>query len=58
MTPITSTCARNEARQLNALVMRPPMSGPAAAPTPAAALMTPKYRAREGSSVKTTVIRM
>ena len=34
-------------RQLSAEVMRPPISGPAAAPIPPAALMAPNARARE-----------
>jgi len=40
------------------VVMRPPMSGPAAAPRPAAALTSPKYFARDWTSGKATVIRM
>jgi hypothetical protein len=43
----TSTCRPNDARQLIALVTRPPISGPAAAPMPAAPLITPKYRAHQ-----------
>ena len=54
----TNAWKTNEARQLMALVMRPPMSGPAAAPMPAAALTMPKDRAREGRSVKATVMMM
>ena len=38
----TRTCRPNEARQLIALVTRPPISGPAAAPSPPAPLTTPK----------------
>ena len=48
----------NEARQLIAVVTIPPISGPAAAPTPAAALTIPNERARVGISVNMTVIRM
>ena len=42
-----STCRMKEARQLMALVTRPPISGPAAAPRPAAPLTMPKYLARD-----------
>ena len=52
------TCKMKEARQLIAVVMTPPMSGPAAAPIPAAALMTPKALARVGRSRKETVHRI
>ena len=38
----TSTCSPNDARQLIALVKIPPISGPAAAPSPPAPLTTPK----------------
>ena len=38
----TSTCSPNDARQLIALVNTPPISGPAAAPSPPAPLTTPK----------------
>ena len=50
----TRTCSPNEARQLIALVTTPPISGPAAAPSPP----TPKYRARDLTSGKATVTRM
>ena len=46
------------ARQLIAEVMRPPMSGPAAAPIPAAAMIVPNARAREIVSVNNRVVRM
>ena len=46
------------ARQLMAEVIRPPISGPAAAPTPPIALITPNARAREVSSVNSSVVRM
>ena len=36
----------NAARQLIAVVMRPPINGPAAAPTPPIPLITPKAQAR------------
>lgn len=51
----TRTCTIKEARQLIALVMRPPISGPAAAPIPAAALMIPNDLARDFTSGKETV---
>ena len=38
----TRTCNPKDARQLSALVIRPPISGPAAAPRPPAPLTTPK----------------
>ena len=47
-----------EARQLIAVVMTPPISGPAAAPIPPAALMMPNDLAREGRSVKKTVTKI
>ena len=54
----TSTWSPNEARQLIALVTTPPISGPAAAPSPPAPLTTPKYFARDFMSGKATVTRM
>ena len=48
----------NAARQLIAVVMRPPISGPAAAPRPPSPLMTPNARAREVRSLKRRVVRM
>ena len=54
----TRTCRPNEARQLIALVTSPPISGPAAAPSPPAPLITPKYLARDLTSGKVTVTRM
>ena len=48
----------NDARQLIALVTRPPMRGPAAAPSPAAPLTMPKYLARVLVSSNSTVMRM
>jgi hypothetical protein len=53
-----STCSTNDARQPMPLVINPPISGPAAEPSPAAPLTTPKYFARVRMSGKTTVIRM
>ena len=54
----TSTCSRNDHRQPAELVMTPPISGPAAAPSPAAPLMMPKFLARDRTSGKATVTRM
>ena len=58
MTAMTSAWNTNAARQLIAVVMRPPISGPAAAPMPPMPLMTPNARAREVTSVKSIVVRM
>ena len=48
----------NAARQLIAEVMRPPSSGPAAAPIPPSALMMPNAWARDVTSVNSSVVRM
>ena len=48
----------NAARQLMAVVMSPPISGPAAAPTPPIPVMTPKARARDVMLLKSSVVRM
>ena len=48
----------NAARQLSAEVIRPPISGPAAAPIPPAAMIAPNARAREVVSVNSSVVRM
>ena len=48
----------NAARQLMAVVMSPPISGPAAAPTPPIPVMIPKARARDVMSVNSSVVRM
>jgi hypothetical protein len=45
-------------RQLNAVVMTPPINGPAAAPTPPMPVITPNARARDVMSVKSIVVRM
>ncbi len=58
ITATTSTCSRNEARQLNALVTSPPSNGPAAAPSPPAPLTIPNQRARCAFSVASAVTRM
>jgi hypothetical protein len=57
---ITMTRAWNTkaARQLSADVIRPPIRGPAAAPIPPAALISPNARAREVRFVKNKVVRM
>jgi hypothetical protein len=46
------------ARQLMAVVITPPINGPAAAPMPPIALMRPNARARDVKSVKNIVVRM
>ena len=43
----TRAWSRNEARQLTVVVIRPPISGPAAAPIPPIPLITPNARARD-----------
>ena len=48
----------NAARQLIAVVISPPISGPAAAPMPPMPLITPKARARDWRSSKSIVVRM
>jgi hypothetical protein len=46
------------ARQLIAVVMTPPIKGPAAAPMPPMPVITPKARARDVMSSKSIVVRM
>ena len=58
MTAMTRAWKMNAARQLIAEVIRPPISGPAAAPMPPSALITPNARAREVRSVNSSVVRM
>jgi hypothetical protein len=48
----------NAARQLIAVVMRPPINGPAAAPMPPIPVMIPKARARDVRSLNSSVVRM
>ena len=48
----------NAARQLIAVVMTPPINGPAAAPMPPSPLITPKAQAREVRSLNQSVARM
>ncbi len=58
MSAMTSAWKTKAARQLTAVVIRPPMSGPVAAPMPPAAMIAPKARAREVTSVNSSVARM
>ena len=59
MTARTMTAwTTNVIRQVVVLVMTPPMSGPAAAPIPAAALIAPKDRARDSVVAKKIVAKM
>ena len=58
ITTITSAWKTKAARQLIAVVMRPPMSGPVAAPMPPSPLMMPKASAREGPAEIRSVVRM
>ena len=56
--PTTRAWNTNAARQLIAVVMSPPIRGPAAAPTPPMPVMMPNARAREVVSWKYKVVRM
>ena len=58
ITATTAAWKTNAARQLIAVVIRPPISGPAAAPMPPSPLITPKAQAREVRSVNHSVARM
>ncbi len=58
ITAITRAWNTKAARQPMPEVMSPPISGPAAAPTPPSAMMVPNARAREDRSVKSRVVRM
>ena len=58
ITAMTRAWKMNAARQLMAVVIKPPISGPAAAPMPPIALITPNARARELSPVNSRVVRM
>nr|BFE50647.1 hypothetical protein GCM10017745_40740 [Saccharothrix mutabilis subsp. capreolus] len=53
----TAAWNRNAVRHPNALVSSPPSKGPAAAPTPPAALTTANARARSATSPNSTVTR-
>jgi hypothetical protein len=55
---MTAAWKMNAARQLIAVVIRPPISGPAAAPRPPSPLMAPNARAREVRSLNRSVVRM
>ena len=55
---MTAAWKMKAARQLIAVVMRPPISGPAAAPMPPRPLITPNARAREVISLNASVVRM
>ena len=52
ITTMTNAWNTNAARQLIAVVIRPPINGPAAAPTPPIPVITPKALARDVVSVK------
>ena len=56
--PTTSAWKMNAARQLIAVVITPPISGPAAAPMPPSPLITPNAQAREVRSLNHSVARM
>ena len=58
ITATTAACRPNDARQLIVVVIRPPISGPAAAPIPAIPLITPNARARDATSSNASVARM
>jgi hypothetical protein len=45
--PTSAAWKTNAARQLIPVVIRPPISGPAAAPIPPSPLITPKAQARD-----------
>ena len=58
MIAMTRAWKTKAARQLIAVVMRPPSSGPAAAPMPPIPLITPKALARDVVSWNSIVVRM
>ena len=58
MTTMMRAWKTNAARQLMAVVIAPPISGPAAAPIPPMPLITPKARARDFMSPNIMVVRM
>jgi hypothetical protein len=58
MSATIAACSRNDARQLIAVVISPPTSGPAAAPIPPMPLITPNARARDSTSAKNIAARM
>ena len=54
----TAAWSKNEARQLIVVVIKPPISGPAAAPIPPMPLITPNACARDCRSGNASVARM
>ncbi len=58
ITATMAACSKNEARQLIVVVIKPPISGPAAAPMPPMPLIRPKARARDRTSLNASVARM
>ena len=58
MTTMMMAWKTNAARQLIAVVMAPPISGPVAAPMPPMPLITPNAHARDFMSVNSMVVRM
>jgi hypothetical protein len=58
ITATTTAWNTNAARQVIAVVIRPPIKGPAAAPTPPIPLINPKAFARDLRSVNNIVVRM
>ena len=58
ITTMTRAWNRKAARQLIAVVIRPPINGPAAAPMPPIPLIGPNAQARDCRSVKSSVVRM
>jgi hypothetical protein len=58
ITAMTIAWKTNAARQLMAVVMSPPIKGPAAAPMPPIPVMIPKARALDVRLLKSSVVRM
>ena len=58
MTTMTRAWKTKAARQLIAVVIRPPISGPVAAPMPPMPLISPNARARDLMSRNSMVVRM
>ena len=58
MTTMMMAWKTKAARQEMAVVIKPPISGPVAAPTPPIPLITPKAQARDLMSLKSRVVRM
>ncbi len=55
---MTAAWKMNAARQLIPVAIRPPINGPAAAPTPPSPLIAPKAQARVVTSLNHSVARM